>query len=987
MRKSLLVSLALAVVPLTAAPSTPLPAITLPLAFEQNAGQTDPQVKYLTRGQGGTLWLTEEGPVLGIAEKARLAVVRMRFDGGRRSPKIEGVNATSGISNYFIGNDPAKWRTDVPQFEKVRYRDVYPGIDVIFYGKDRKLEYDFVLKPGADPSRIRMRFEGAGAIAKDPNGDLVLKVGDVEIRNHKPVVRQGDRIIQGEYKLIGKRAARFVMGAYDRGSELVIDPVMTYGTLLGGNNGDKANSVAIDAQGNLLVVGNTTSANFPLKNPYDSILDSTSWPGTPHVFLTKINPSASGAASMVFSTFFGGTVEELGSALGVDQSGNPVILGSTGSSDLPLMNPFNSKYPDDVTSCTGDDGAEMCPEGFVAKFTASGNALIYSSYLGSGGDYSYSNALAMDASGNAWVAGYTTDEFFPVRGNAFQTSAPITASGSYAGFVGEISPSGSLLYGTYFTGELQTQIQSIAIDSAGNFCIGGITYAQKLPVTAGAFQTKNQSNPSYGTGFVAKINPNVGGTQGLLYSTYLGGSYADGVNAVGVDATGNVYAGGYVYSTNFPVTASAARSTGADIYGYFAGEGFISKLNPAATGTAQLVYSTLYGGSGDDNVNAIAVDSAGRVVFAGVTNSPDLLTTPDAFQCCYAGYATSSGVSQYGFLGRIDPTKSGTASLIYSSLLGGTVFTQINALALDSGGNNVVLGGWIEPPNTPLTLSAFQTAFAGENSNANPGGVNVAGNYLGDAYLASFNFATTGALMNQYENGGGLSAIKSPTIAPGLVFTIKGTFPGPASPSQAQIDPKTGGIATNLEGVQVLVNGIACPLVYVSTAQINAIAPYELGGVSGFANVQVVYNGVPGNILSIVIAPTAPGILSFDDGTGQGAILNQDGSINGAQNAAARGTIITIFATGEGQTNPPGIDGGLATNLNNLPHPVAPVSVTIGNVPATNIAYAGTAPNEVWGLFQLDVTVPAGVTPGPSVPVVLTVGGVASQAGLTMAVQ
>lgn len=981
MLKDSIVFMLLSTAPLVAAPS-----VTLPLAFERNTGQTDPQVKFLTHGQGGTLWLTEQGPVLGVADKSKLAVVRMRFDGGKRSPEIEGVNQTGGVSNYFIGNNPSKWRTDIPQFGKVRYREVYPGIDVVFYGNDRNLEYDFVLQPGADPSRIRLKFEGAGTLTKDSNGNLVLKIGDIEIRNHKPVIRQGGRIIAGEYKLTGTRGARFVVAAYDRHRELVIDPVMTYGTLLGGNNGEQAFGVAIDAQGNLLVVGNTTSPNFPLKNPYDTVLDSPDWPGSPHAFLTKINPSASGAASMVFSTFFGGTVAESGNAVGVDRSGNPVIFGSTGSSDLPMMNPFNSVYPNDTTC--GSDGTLLCREGYVTKFTAAGNALLFSSYIGAGGNYD-ANALIVDPSGNAWLAGDTSDGFFPVRGNAYQASAPVTNSKGLAGFVAEVSPAGALLYGTYFSGELQTQIEAIAMDPTGNICIGGVTYAQKLPTTAGAFQTENQSNPQYGTGFVAKIDPSVAGTQGLLYSTYLGGTNADGVSAVAADASGNVYAGGYADSSNFPLTSTAARSSFEDIYDIFAGEGFVTKLNPAASGAAQLAYSTFYGGSGDDEVTGLAVDSAGRIVVAGVTNSFDVPTTPDAFQCCYTGYISSSGITQYGFLARLDPTKSGTASLLYSTLIGGLEFTRLSALALDSSGNNVAVAGWIEPPNTPVTLSAFQSVFGGQESDYNSlsglGPTNVA--YQGDAYLASFNFATIGAVLNQYENGGGLSAIPTPPIAPGLVFTLKGTFPGPATSSLAQIDPNTGGIAKTLEGVQVLVNGIACALTYVSNTQINAIAPYELAGVTGYANVQVVYNGVPGTIFFIAIAPTAPGILSFDDGTGQGAILNQDQSINSAQNPAAIGSIITIFATGEGQTNPPGIDGGLATNVNNLPHPVAPVSVTIGGVPVTNFAYAGTAPDEVWGLFQLDVTIPPGVTPGPSVPVVLTVGGVSSQKGLTMAVQ
>jgi uncharacterized protein (TIGR03437 family) len=974
MMKTIIACLFLSIWPLLAGPS-----IEIPLAFERNAGQTDPEVKYLARGREGTLWLTEQGPVLGVAEKSRLAVLRLRFEGGRRSPRIEGENRTGGITNYFIGNDPAQWRTDVSQFAQVRYRDVYPGIDVVFYGNGRTLEYDFVLRPGADPSKIRLRFDGEGALRKDLNGDLVLKLGDTEVRNHKPVIRQDGQIVEGEYILTGKRGARFALGAYDRGRELVIDPVMTYGTLIGGSAGDQAAGVAIDAQGNLYMVGTTSSTNFPSKN---ALYPTLPWsvPGFTgavlHAFVVKINPSASGEASVVFCTLFGGSILEQGFAIGVDASGDAVITGLTSSPDLPLKNAFNSFF------C----GVGNCEEGFVTKFSPTGNALLYSSYLGGSGGTVSPTSLAMDASGNAWVAGFTTDPVFTVTANAFQSSALTTQSGNYAGFVSEVSAAGSLLYSTYFSASPFVQVNAIAVDAAGNFYIGGGTNSPTLPTTPGALQSANPStlpaSDLAATGFVAKLNPNIAGSQSLLYATYLGGSSSDQVFGLAVDASGNIYAGGSANSPDFPVTATALRTTYKDTYNLVSGEGFVSKLNPSATGTAQLVYSTFYGGSGDDEVLRLAVDSAGRVVITGVTNSPDLLTTSDAFQCCYASTLGPGKVAPFGFLARLDPTKSGTASLLYSSYLGGTVDTYINSLALDSTGNNVVLGGYVEAQNTPLTQSAFQSGFAGENTSlANNVGV-------GDAYLASFNFATAGPAIAQYENGGGLSALPSAKIAPGLVFTLKGTFPGPTTASTAQIDSNTGRLATMIEGVQVLVNGIACPLVYVSTTQINAIAPYELASnPTGFANVQVIYNGVPGNILFEPVAPTAPGILSFDDGTGQGAILNSDGTINGSQNAAAAGSIVTIFATGEGQTSPAGIDGGLANDLSALPHPVAPVSVTIGGMAATNIAYAGTAPQEVYGLFQVNVTVPSGVAPGSSVPVVLTVGGVSSQAGLTMAVK
>jgi uncharacterized protein (TIGR03437 family) len=961
------------------------PSIVLPLAFEQNAGQTDPQVKFLTRGPGGTVWFTEQGPVLGVAEKSRLTVMRMRFEGGRRSPGMEGVNQTRGISNYFIGNDPAKWRTDVPQFEQVRYRDVYPGVDVVFYGKDRNLEYDFVLRPGADPSQIKLSFEGPGALRKDSNGDLVMKIGDVEIRNHKPVIRQGGRIVEGEYKLSGKRSARFSVGAYDRGQALIIDPVMTYGTLLGGSGGDQAAAVAMDPQGNLYLVGTTTSTNFPLKNNF---LPN---PGTfmsvfLHAFVTKINPSASGAAGLVFSTYFGGNSADQGLALGVDKSGNAVIGGFTSSANLPLVNPINSLYPGGL--CTESDGSQLlCSETFVAKFSPTGNALVYAGYLGNSGDHILTS-IAMDASGNAWLGGFTTDSAFPIRGNAFQSFS--TAPGNDVGFVSEISPAGSLIYSTYFGGEAQQKVNAIAVDAAGNVVIGGITSSFRLPTSPGAFQTTNPASAAFGsiTGFVAKLNPNVAGSAGLLYGTYLGGGATDGVNAVAIDSSGNIYAGGSVDSANFPVTINAFRTVGADSYGQFpSGEGFVTKLNPAATGNSQVLYSTLFGGSGDDEVFGIAVDPAGRVVVTGITNSPDLFTTPGAFQCCFSGYL-SPVISQFGFLARLDPSKSGAASLLYSTYLGGTVYTYLASVALDSTGNNAVVGGWVDSIDTPVTQSALQSKYGGDgtpllNQTTFSDFVD-----LGDAYIASFNFTTAGPTINLYENGGGLSAIPSAKIAPGLVFTVKGTFLGPATPSTAALDPNTGRLATVLEGMQILVDGIACPLVYVSSTQINAIAPYELAADSNpFASVQVVYNGVPGNLFSVQVAATAPGILSFDDGTGQGAIVNQDQTINGAQNPAARGTVVTIYATGEGQTNPPGIDGGLATNLNALPHPVASLSVSIGGMPATNIAYAGTAPEEVYGLLQINVTVPAGVVPGAAVPVLLTIGGVTSQAGLTMAVK
>jgi len=949
-----------------------LPPIHVPVFFEPNMGQADAKAKYLARHRQATLWLTMEGAVLGVAGKSGPAYLKLRFEGANRSPVMEAEDRGGGISNYFIGNDPTKWRTDVPQFGKVRYREIYPGIDAVFYGNPEQLEYDFVLKPGADPSRIRLVFDGASKVSRDAGGDLVIRAGGAEIRAHKPVIRQGDKFIDGEYFLRGKREARFAVGPYDRSAPLVIDPVLTYATYLGGNIGDQAYGVAVDKQGNIYVTGETSSLNFPTKNAlFSSIAKAFNNPYS--VFVTKINPSASGAASLVYSTLYGSNGVDQGNAIAVDSSGNVIVTGQSGSipSDLPQMNPFQTA-PTKSNTCGTAQNAATCRSGFVVKFSSSGNAMLYSSYL-SGSDDDSALAITLDASGNAWIAGFTNSLDFPVRGQPYQNSL----RGTQAGFLSEVNSAGSLVYSTYFAGQPSVSFNAVAADSSGNIYVAGGTNAAGIQTTPGAFQSQY---PGAFAGIVAEFSP----AGSLLYGTYLGASGgASNPNAIAVDSSGNIYVAGGTNAANFPVTSGGLQPTSTDLLGaaYYA-DGFVTKLNPSAQGSSQMVYSTFFGGSFDDVISSIAVDPAGRVTLVGSTDSIDVPTTPDAFQCCWSGIVGGGFITNYGFIARLDPSKSGSAGLVYSSLVGGTLYTNLTALALDSTGNIAAIAGLVESTNTPVTPSALQSVFGGQMTNT---GYSTD---LGDAYIARVDFSQTGPAITTFLNGGGLDAITSPTIAPGLVFALKGTGLGPSVYSLAQIDPSTGLIANKVQGVQVFVNGIACALTYVSSTQVNAIAPYELAGLSGqFAQVQAFYNGVAGSLITIPIAATAPGILSLDDGSGQGVIINQDGSLNGPNNPAGIGSVITIYATGEGQTNPPGIDGGIATNLNNLPHPAASVSLTIGTVPATNVTYAGTAPDEIYGLFQMNVAVPAGVSPGSVVPVVLTIGGVASQKGLTMAVK
>jgi uncharacterized protein (TIGR03437 family) len=947
------------------------PALSLPLSFEPNVGQTDPQAMFIARGDRSKLWITAAGPVLGVPGNR---MVKLRFPGANAHPKIEAEQPSAGYSNYLIGNDPSKWKTHVPQYGRVRYRDLYPGIDLVFYGNPRELEYDFVVAPGADPSRIQIRFEGARKLREDA-GDLVVDLGGAEIRNRKPVIRQGGAAVEGHFAIRKGQRAAFAIGPYDRSKPLVIDPAVTYATMLGGQGGDQISSTAMDGQGNVYVAGGTTSPNFPTKAAlYPQIgspVNDPSWG-----FVSKFNPSGSGGASLLYSTFFGSTsgVDHV-IAMAVDKAGNAYITGYTESADLPLANAFQPTWVDS-TQCGTVQNAAHCPDAFVAKLSPAGDKLLFSSYLG-GPDFDSPAAIALDPSGNIWVTGNTDSIGFPVRGAAYQTNM----HGQQAAFISEISTSFALVYSTFVTGEAYVNSAAIAADGTAVY-IAGITNSKTLGTSANSFQRTISGATT--EGFVMKIDPQTSGPLGLLYGSFLGGTDSGGsqINAMALDSVGNIYLAGGTNSASFPTTTTSFPPPSNINHLALTQDAFVTKLNPSLQGTAQLVYSTYFGGSVDEVIHAIAVDSSGRITVAGTTNSIDFPSTTDAFQCCWSGVIDpSSGyVTQYGFLARIDPSKSGTAAGLYSTLIGNPLFTTITSMAMDAAGNTVAVGGWTEaiPPVTP---SAYQSVFGGEIVNQYP-------DNRGDAYMARFDFTTTGPVLGRFENGAQLGALPGATLAPGLIFTLKGRFGlGATTTSLALLDPSTGRLATNVLGIQVYVDGIACPVTYVSATQVNAIAPYELAKKVGqTVFVQVFYNGVPGTVLSENVSATAPGILSLGDGTGQGVILNQDGSLNGPNNPAKIGSTVVIFATGEGQTTPPGIDGGLATDYNNLPKPAASASLTIGGVAVTSTPYLGTAPAEVYGLLQINAMVPAGVTPGSAVPVVLTVGSASSQKGLTMAV-
>jgi len=671
----------------------------LPLHFESNRGQTHKDVRFLSRGPGYSLYLTASEAVLVLGKPDRdtkrdphstqaspdakaqgeSVALRMSLVGAARKPLMSGLEEQPGKTNYFIGKDPAKWRTDVPTYAKVHYRGVYPGIDLVYYGNQRQLEYDFVVAPGADPKKIVLGFKGTDELEIDAQGDLVLHTPGGNIRQHKPVIYQEidgvRREIDGRYVIKSGKRVGFRLAAYDTTRPLVIDPVViAYSSYLGGGWSDGASGIAMDADGNAYVTGGTTSPDFPTT----AGAFRSAFPGgfDPYVFVTKLNPSGT---ALVYSTYLGsGSGYNFGRGIAVDAAGNAYVTGETRSSDFP-------------TTPGAFQSAKAGPRenAFVTKLDPTGSALVYSTYLG-GSTYDTGTGIAVDADGNAYVTGNAGSANFPTTLGAFQ---PILG-GSLDAFVTKLNPAGSaLVYSTYLGGSGQENNGGIAVDAIGNAYVTGATQSANFPTTAGAFQT------TFGGGgpFVTKLDPT---GSALVYSTYLGNSA--GASAIAVDANGNAYVTGGTYSTNFPTTAGAFQTTYAGGYtGYSTGDAFVTKLDP--TGSA-LVYSTYLGGSdGADSGNGIAVDADGNAHVTGTTNSTNFPTTPDAFQLTYAG-----GYDVYtfrdAFVTKLDPTGS---TLVYSTYLGGNSVDSTRGIAVDAG-SNIYVTGSTNSGNFPTTPGAFQ---------------------------------------------------------------------------------------------------------------------------------------------------------------------------------------------------------------------------------------------------------------------------------------
>jgi hypothetical protein len=647
------------------------PYMNLPMSFEKNVGQSRAGADFVARGSCYSLFLRTDEAVLalkkqGTSDQERAAAIHMKLVGSRPARAAE-ENQLPGKVNYFMGNDPTQWRRGMPTFAQVRYPSVYPGIDLIYYGNQGQLEYDFIVNPGADLRTITLVFTGARIdLAKD--GNLVLALSGGSVSMHRPYIYQeidgAKRPIAGGYVKRADGSIGFAVDSYDTARPLVIDPVILYSTYLGGSGmDDAANAIAVDQSGNVYIAGQTTSSNFPTQHT-----EQSASAGGYDAFVAKIDPSGS---TLLYSTYFGGSGDDWGTGIAVDAYGQAFVAGRTKSSNFPTT---ASAYQ---TTYAGGDG-----DAFVAKFNASGSALTYSTYLGGSG-YDVATSIALDSTGNAYVGGYNYLAGFPTTQGAYQT----TSKGPYDAFITKLNASGSaLVYSTYLGGTGDDYVAGIAVDSLGNAYVTGVTISSDFPMQSAPQPTAGGSYDA----FVTKFNP-VGSA--LVYSTYLGGTGWDGGAGIAVDFAGNAYVTGQTNSNNFPTTPAAYQT----IYGGN-GDAFVTKISNSGS----IVYSTYLGGSGGDTASAVAVDLSGSALVTG-NNLNGGFPVKDALQ-------TNPNTQSFeAFVTKFAPDGS---SIVYSTYLGGTGNDLGLGIAVDLLGS-AYIAGVTQSTDFASTLGAFQQTNAG----------------------------------------------------------------------------------------------------------------------------------------------------------------------------------------------------------------------------------------------------------------------------------
>ena len=683
----------------------------LPMSFEVNQGQTDSSVRFLARGPGYTILLSPGEATLALQssqpdrrfpEKAQpkpfTRVLSMKIEGANPSAAAQALDRLPGVSNYFIGNDPSRWHTNVPTYKKVQFEQIRPGVDLVYYGNQRQLEYDFVLSAGVAPQSLGLTFAGSDA-AIDPHGDLVFKSTDGQMTFHRPVAYQTDKsnsakkhYLAASYVLRGHNRVGFKVANYDPRQPLIIDPSLSYSTYLGGSGGDTGNAIALDAIFNAYITGSTSSTNFPKGGsppPYQG-----SYGGDTDAFVTKLRYDGQ---AIIFSTYLGGNNYDIGQGIAVDSSADVYVTGSTASANFPTTgSAFQTTYGGNT-------------DAFVSKLDPSGSKLLFSSYLG-GSDTDYGLALAIDPSGNMFVTGSTQSIDFP-------TVNPVQSgnAGNGDAFVAEIDTNlpqnQQLVYSTYLGGSSADSGQGIAVDVDDNAYVTGFTFSTNFPVH-NPYQSTNAGSVD---AFISVIGPGGGS---LEFSTYLGGTGDDRAWAIALDSEDNIYIAGSSLTACAPATSTTTMCNPISTFPTtpWAFQTFTTKQAPGYPvafvtemnhfGTA-LLYSTLLGGSLSDVAAGIAVDNSGDAYVTGYTESSDF-PTAIAIQASYIGGSCGANPCQDAFVTEFNP--QGT-SVVYSTFLAGTGGINGgnfgNAIAVDANANAYIAGSTFSQ-NFPAIALAYQ---------------------------------------------------------------------------------------------------------------------------------------------------------------------------------------------------------------------------------------------------------------------------------------
>ena len=873
--------------------------MSVPLSFEPNQGQAASTVQFLSRGSGYALFLAPGKVVLNLErqrpasaaatgqapEAASVDTLHMSLIGANAKADAAGLVRQSGVVSYFIGNDPQKWRSGIPTYGKVKYPQIYPGVDLVFYGNQRQLEYDFVVAPGADPSPIAWRIDGARA-SVDADGSLALSASNGLARFKKPVLYQvdGDRktSVEGWFAVAGNRIG-FRLGSYDHSKALIIDPVLSYATYLAGSSTDHiglptgpgnlavgmSQGIALDSAGSVYVTGYTYSIDFPTKTPYQPApptkvvgVSPGQWPSA---FVTKFSPDGS---SLVYSTYLGGNGYDNAYAIAVDSSGNAYVTGETDSPDFPVTNGAYQTVCSPAPNNTGapvqnsSDCYSSNTSAFVTKLNPTGTSLVYSTFLGGNGSWAYATAIAVDGAGRAYIAGNENEDCYRGQPYTFQSCFPTTNGAVIGGvqpvggdpqfaFVAAFDPTGAqLLYSTLF-GDLNFQCTiacggdtygtGIAVDASGYFYLVGETMASNLPTTAGVIQPTGAplGNPATYVqawrGFIAKFNPvtSAGGAS-LAYSTYLGGktgNTGDFISGIAIDNESYAYVVGFTNSKDFPVT-SGAYQTVCGPNGQNCAAAHVTKLNP--TGSA-IVWSTFVGDAKGDASDAvfftgpIQLDGTGNIYITGQVGTGFPMINPVE--------PTATGGDQQVLVAELDPTGS---KLLFSTTIGsnGLNTTEPAGLAVDSAGD-IYLAGNNAGPNLITTPGAFQTTASNSGCCYHGFVVKIGG------------LTVTLAPAGQIE-----------PVAAESIISVYGT-----ELATGTVVATTVPVPISLDGNTVTVtdsDGIArqAPLYFVSPSQINFEIP--TGTAMGTATVTIQNQNGTTQSAVIQIGSVSPGIFELN---------------------------------------------------------------------------------------------------------------------------